>query len=220
MAVTDDDLRTMTALRDLIGEDPAELASWLRARRPAHGLTILREVLGDDGGTPPAAAVPEPQAEPESLPDNDEEVVEDIRGTALPLGAELKTGAAVSVDLAALRKHVAIFAGTGSGKTVLIRRLVEECALRGVSSIVLDPNNDLSRLGTAWPERPTGWRRPDDGRATDYLDNTEVVIWTPRKASGRPLAFQPLPTFPASSITKTSSPRPSNPPPRHSNRAR
>ena len=210
VAVTDDDLRTMTALRDLIGEDPAELASWLRARRPAHGLTILREVLGDDGGTPPPAPVPEPQAEPESLPDNDEEVVEDIPGTALPLGAELKTGAAVSVDLAALRKHVAIFAGTGSGKTVLIRRLVEECALRGVSSIVLDPNNDLSRLGTAWP----------DGRATDYLDNTEVVIWTPRKASGRPLAFQPLPTFPASSITKTSSPRPSNPPPRHSNRAR
>ena len=124
VAVTDDDLRTMTALRDLIGEDPAELASWLRARRPAHGLTILREVLGDDGGTPPPAPVPEPQAEPESLPDNDEEVVEDIPGTALPLGAELKTGAAVSVDLAALRKHVAIFAGTGSGKTVLIRRLV------------------------------------------------------------------------------------------------
>ena len=84
VAVTDDDLRTMTALRDLIGEDPAELASWLRARRPAHGLTILREVLGDDGGTPPPAPVPEPQTEPESLPDNDEEVVEDIPGTALP----------------------------------------------------------------------------------------------------------------------------------------
>ena len=80
---------------------------------------------------------------------------------------------------------------------MLIRRLVEECALRGVSSIILDPNNDLSRLGTGWPERPNGWRRSDDGRAKDYLDNTEVVIWTPRRSSGRPLAFQPLPDFPS-----------------------
>lgn len=125
------------------------------------------------------------------------DVTDDVPETALPLGADLHTGATVSVDLAALRKHVAIFAGTGSGKTVLIRRLVEECALRGVSSIVLDPNNDLARLGTGWPEHPDGWRRSDDRRATEYLDNTEVVIWTPRRSSGRPLAFQPLPDFPS-----------------------
>ncbi|MDM4784641.1 AAA family ATPase, partial [Micromonospora sp. b486] len=59
-----------------------------------------------------------------------------------------------------------MFAGSGSGKTVLIRRLIEECALRGVSAIVLDPNNDLARLGEAWPEPPPGWgrrRRPPRG---------------------------------------------------------
>lgn len=56
-----------------------------------------------------------------------------------------------ALRLDALRKHTAIFAGSGSGKTVLIRRIVEECALRGVSAIVLDPNNDLARLGDPWP---------------------------------------------------------------------
>ena len=64
VAISDDDIRTMTALRDLIGEDPAELASWLRARRPAHGLTILREALGDNGFASDVAA-PQPQPEPE-----------------------------------------------------------------------------------------------------------------------------------------------------------
>ena len=59
----------------------------------------------------------------------------------------------------------AIFAGSGSGKTVLIRRLVEECALQGVSAIVLDPNNDLARLGDPWPEPPAGWGRGDAERA-------------------------------------------------------
>jgi hypothetical protein len=62
---------------------------------------------------------------------------------------------------------------------------------------VLDPNNDLARLGTGWPERPDGWRNSDDRRAAEYLDNTEVVVWTPGKAAGRPLAFQPLPDFPS-----------------------
>ena len=114
---------------------------------------------------------------------------------AVPLGTDDATGEPLSVDLLALRKHTAIFAGSGSGKTVLIRRLVEECALRGVSSIVLDPNNDLARLGLPWPETPSGWRAVDTSRATDYLNNTEVVVWTPRRSAGRPLSFQPLPDF-------------------------
>lgn len=194
LAISDDDIRTMTALRDLIGEDPAELASWLRARRPANGLTILREALGDDGDVPLSVDVTAVEPEPASEAESD---VDDVPETALPFGTDIRSDTAISVDLAALRKHVAIFAGTGSGKTVMIRRLVEECALRGVSSIVLDPNNDLARLGSAWPERPDGWRKSDDRRAAEYLTNTEVVIWTPRKAAGRPLAFQPLPDFPS-----------------------
>src|SRR5690606_27522279 len=67
--------------------------------------------------------------------------------------------------------------------------------LLGVSSIVLDSNNDLVRLGQAWPHPPEHWRPGDAEKATDYLENTEVVVWTPRIAAGRPLAFQPLPDF-------------------------
>ena len=191
LALPLDDIRTTMALRDLMAEDAPELANWLRARRPAHGLTVLREALGDDGVSP-VEPVPQPQPEPEPLPPTVIDIP-DVPDSELPVGRDGSTD--VSVELSLLRKHVAVFAGSGSGKTVLIRRLVEECALRGVSSIVLDPNNDLSRLGTPWPERPAGWRPSDDRRAKDYLDNTEVVIWTPRKASGRPLAFQPLPDF-------------------------
>jgi hypothetical protein len=111
------------------------------------------------------------------------------------LGSSVRGGGPVRLDLAVLRRHVAIFAGSGSGKTVLIRRLVEECALRGVSSIVLDPNNDLARLGDAWPSPPTGWADGDAALAAQYLAATDVMIWTPRRDSGRPLSFQPLPDF-------------------------
>jgi hypothetical protein len=122
----------------------------------------------------------------------------ELLGRALGDAAEAETAAhepGASLDLASLRGHLAIFAGSGSGKTVLLRRVIEECALQGVSSIVLDPNNDLARLGDAWPSPPSPWLADDAERARDYLDNTDVIIWTPRRAGGRPLTFQPLPDF-------------------------
>ncbi|MFE0750435.1 helicase HerA domain-containing protein [Gordonia sp. NPDC058843] len=117
-------------------------------------------------------------------------------GESITLGRSVATGEAVTVSLLALRKHVALFAGSGSGKTVLIRRLVEEAALQGVSSIVLDVNNDLARLGTPWPDTdPRPWTPEDRERAKRYLQDTEVAVFTPGRASGRPLSFQPLPDF-------------------------
>ncbi|MEV7010090.1 DUF87 domain-containing protein [Streptosporangium sp. NPDC051022] len=113
----------------------------------------------------------------------------------VPLGTAVSDGRPIGIELEALRKHAVIFAGSGSGKTVLIRRLVEECALQGVSAIVLDPNNDLARLGDGWPEPPSHWGPGDKEKAAEYLAATDVVIWTPRRVAGRPLSFQPLPDF-------------------------
>ena len=111
------------------------------------------------------------------------------------IGATIPGQRPVGLDLAVLRRHAVLFAGSGSGKTVLLRRIIEECALQGVSAIVLDPNNDLARLGDGWPEPPSSWSAEDAERAREYLDNTDVVIWTPRRQSGRPLTFRPLPEF-------------------------
>ncbi|WCN84071.1 ATP-binding protein [Micromonospora sp. LH3U1] len=119
----------------------------------------------------------------------------DAGGRAIGLGQTANGGHPFTVALESLRRHAVVFAGSGSGKTVLIRRLVEECAREGVSAIVLDPNNDLARLGDAWPEPPSGWGPGDAERASDYLAHTEVVVWTPRVSAGRPLSFQPLPDF-------------------------
>lgn len=111
---------------------------------------------------------------------------------AIPVGRTPDGRRTIHIRLEDLRRHACIFAGSGSGKTVLIRRIVEECALNGVSSIVLDPNNDLARLGTPWPSPPAGWGPGDAQRATEYFDTVETVIWTPRIGGGRPLAFAPL----------------------------
>jgi Helicase HerA, central domain len=186
-----DDLRTFDALRVLMEKPDAALASWLAARRPASSTELFRTALPSTAE--PAAAQPPSTLEPEKPEEAGEPDAPDP--LAIDLGVVTGTGRPVRIALEALRKHTAVFAGSGSGKTVLIRRLVEECALRGVSSIVLDPNNDLARLGDAWPRPPAEWAGSDPARAAEYLAHTDVVVWTPRREGGRPLTFQPLPDF-------------------------
>lgn len=127
--------------------------------------------------------------------------------STFPLGRRLIGGAAadeVTLSLGALSKHIVIRAGSGGGKTVLVKRLIEEAALSGIPSIVLDPGNDLSWLGDPWPSQPEGWQPADSKKAEDYLDNTEVVIWTPGKSLGRPLNLPGLPDFRAVAEDKDS----------------
>jgi hypothetical protein len=205
LAFPDDDVARLTALHGLIaeyGEDA--LRSWFARRRPSREISVLRKslVAPDSIGAGPIGAgsvAVEPNAAPaaETMAAGPAAPAPAASGpvTAVTIGAAPDGGGPVTIALEALRRHTAIFAGSGSGKTVLIRRLVEECALHGVSAIVLDSNNDLARLGDPAPSPPESWWPGDAERAADYLANTEVVVWTPRWRSGRPLSFRPLPDF-------------------------
>ncbi len=118
----------------------------------------------------------------------------------IPIGRRFEHGAlGDSITLAAdlLTRHVAILAGSGSGKTVLLRRIVEEAALLGIPAIVLDVNNDLSRLGEEWPTRPDGFNDEDAAKAAAYHARVDVVIWTPGVSSGNPVSLNLLPDFAA-----------------------
>jgi hypothetical protein len=118
----------------------------------------------------------------------------------IPIGRRFERGTftdpvALPADL--LPRHVAVLAGSGSGKTVLLRRIVEEAALLGIPSIVLDIDNDLSRLGDSWPTRPDGFSDQDVEKAAAYHAGTDVIIWTPGVSSGNPVSLKLLPDFAA-----------------------
>ncbi|MDX9766589.1 MAG: DUF87 domain-containing protein [Ectothiorhodospiraceae bacterium] len=200
-----EELKTLVALKALLDEDPPGFETWLRKTRPVCRLHFVQEARlcrdpqaaepagdhngGATAGRVNAAAVP-PAANPSPPP---------ISATAIPIGHRIGWADAQTVELtlASLRKHVAILAGSGSGKTVLVRRLVEEAALCGVPSIVVDPGNDLARLGDRWPEPPAAWQPGDEARAERYFAGTEVLVWTPGMDKGRPLSLAPLPDLAA-----------------------
>lgn len=219
LRITEGELASLSALSGMLNDGSPLLDAWLTSRRPAHAIEVLLDALEDrtetgsglftvdetssddhtvasDGVVNADSESDTDEVDPisdEQIPQASSEFVVDPRD--VPLGKRLDSDGQLSIDLEALRKHTAIFAGSGSGKTVLIRRLVEECALRGVSAIVLDPNNDLARLGLAWPTPPPHWDSTEISRAAEYHRNTEVVVWTPRRSAGRPISFQPLPDF-------------------------
>lgn len=196
LAVTGEDLKTFGALREMLVKPGAELRGWLISRQPAHHTELLSRTLGDvvQAQQPGQAQEAKP---PSVSPSRNRTLLgaAPVTGSAIRVGTTAVDQMPVGVDLVTLRRHVSVFAGAGSGKTVLLRRIIEECALHGVSSIVLDPNNDLARLGDAWPTPPETWGDDDAERALDYLENTDVVVWTPGVDGGRPLSFQPLSVF-------------------------
>ncbi|MGH9765179.1 MAG: helicase HerA domain-containing protein, partial [Blastocatellia bacterium] len=117
-------------------------------------------------------------------------------GGAILIGRRLAGGkpdGIVRLNPEALSRHTVIRAGSGGGKTVLLKRLVEEAALCGIPSILIDPANDLAQLADPWPSEPEFWIPGDAERARLYQAATEVVIWTPGRNSGRPLQLAPLP---------------------------
>lgn len=112
------------------------------------------------------------------------------------IGGEAR-GDAVTLPLRELRKHIAIFAGAGSGKTVLVKRIVEEAALLGVPAIVIDTANDLAQFGDPWPTPPDAWGSEDAEKAQRFFGATETVLWTPGLERGNPLRLEPLPDLAA-----------------------
>ena len=106
-------------------------------------------------------------------------------------------GAPVHVTLGRLSWHSVIMAGSGAGKTVLVRHLVEEAALQGIPSIVIDCANDLATLGDQWPTPPTAWDGEQKTKAESYFQSVETIVWTPGLAAGNPLQLAPLPDLAA-----------------------
>lgn len=198
-------------------EDHPQFEAWLRSAKPLFNTELFKIaglapppfLLDDKRQTaknaenaeakrPTTATKPEDLAKSEEANDPKPEPSLSLHDRLIPVGHRFERGqrgAPVFLDAALLARHVVIMAGSGFGKTVLLRRIVEEAALLGIPAIVLDINNDLSRLGDRWPERPNAMPPEDADRAETYHARADVVIWTPGANRGCPLSLPLLPDF-------------------------
>ncbi|EKQ66591.1 putative ATPase [Leptolyngbyaceae cyanobacterium JSC-12] len=209
---TEDELLTLLALQELQKKKDPKFDAWLRDRRPVSQLPCMRDAItwlfGDaaskasednlsqsGGSSAPSSEAKKTSTEPQVPGDTPP-----IGALQLPIGTRLvgqQARETIALRVQDLTKHTVILAGSGSGKTVLVRRLVEEAVLLGIPAIVIDCANDLARMGDRWPAPPEEWSNEDKQRADLYHQKSQVVVWTPGREAGNPLNLEPLPDLAA-----------------------
>jgi hypothetical protein len=178
-------------------EKPPAAGTKVNGSSPSAGTKAPTEV-GTVVSVQATAVAPKKQTETREPPPAQRQTSSAER--AIPIGRRYAHGALgdpVTLKANLLFSHIAILAGSGSGKTVLLRRIVEEATVLGIPTIVLDPNNDLTRLGDPWPARPETWSDEDAAKADAYHARADVAIWTPGVTSGAPISLNLLPDFAA-----------------------
>lgn len=207
---TTDDLRVLIALDQMKARKDIAFKKWLEARRPASALGLIQTIVGDNPLFSPTPAIQEPsrraegvsppsgenspRKETEIKPHTDSPKV--VSTSEIPLGRKIQAGKPtdpIGLPIRLLDKHALILAGSGSGKTVLLKRLIEQAAIAGVPSIVIDGANDLAALDERWATPPDPWTDDDQRDADAYHVPGRVVVWTPGKESGNPISLEPAP---------------------------
>ncbi len=110
-------------------------------------------------------------------------------------GREIAKGSKlVTLNKSILKRHAAVLGGSGSGKTTLALSLIEQLLLRGTPAILIDRKGDLCSYANpdVWRanENDFSERRGDREKLADQID---VAVYTPGRASGRPISITLLP---------------------------
>lgn len=215
---TEEELRTMQAVHTLQGQGDPDFEKWLKKRRPLSSLNIIRQIVPSGlffagpeskGRTDPSEVTVATNGKEagasgdgvKARTDGGRDRVaiqpgETKGGLDLALGRRIlanKPGEPINMKVSLLEKHTLVLAGAGSGKTVLLKRLIEESALLGIPSVVIDCANDLAALDEEWAADPPEWGDEDRRKAQRYHREKHVTVWTPGKEAGNPLSFEPLP---------------------------
>ncbi len=119
-------------------------------------------------------------------------------GESIVAGRQTGSGARskpITLNRNVLKRHAAVLGGSGSGKTTLALCLIEQLLLRGIPAVLIDRKGDLCSYAN-----PDVWRENNDeyserrGEREKLADAIDVAVYTPGRASGRPISITLLPT--------------------------
>jgi len=169
------------------GEDIPELAEILAKAKPegqkqAASSDVKLPPSSSPGQALPPGSGPKPQ-EPEKPP-------------RLELGTSIK-GDPIEIPVEMLKRHFVILGASGSGKTVLGKCVLEEAALNGIPSIIIDPQGDLASLAIIGDAAEVESKGTDPMKIVQFGSRVEVRIFTPGSSKGIPISANPLQLPPA-----------------------
>ncbi|MDR2437526.1 MAG: ATP-binding protein, partial [Endomicrobium sp.] len=189
---TSTDIKDLQALIEVNKKYPDTWKAWLKTYNPMAKIKFLSSPLDwlykIGGATEVDPSKVQTDPDPTELT-NDPQQSFEISFAKLALSIEEKP---IPMQILDLTKHIGIFGATGSGKSILLRRIIEEVAINKVPCIVIDIAGDLANLGQRWKKKPPLWDKDDELKENQYFENTEVIVWTPENEDGNPFR---LPKF-------------------------
>lgn len=109
-------------------------------------------------------------------------------------GRALRSSRSITLNKDVLRRHAAVLGGSGSGKTTLALCIIEQLLMKGTPAVLIDRKGDLCSYAN-----PDVWRAHDGefgerrGEREKLADSIDVAVYTPGRASGRPISITLLP---------------------------
>ena len=109
-------------------------------------------------------------------------------------GRALRSSRSITLNKDVLKRHAAVLGGSGSGKTTLALCIIEQLLLKGTPAVLIDRKGDLCSYAN-----PDVWRAHDGefgerrGEREKLADSIDVAVYTPGRASGRPISITLLP---------------------------
>ena len=109
-------------------------------------------------------------------------------------GRALRSSKSITLNKNVLKRHTAVLGGSGSGKTTLALCIIEQLLLKGTPVVLIDRKGDLCSYAN-----PEVWRTLEGefserrGEREKLADSIDVAVYTPGRASGRPISITLLP---------------------------
>ncbi len=109
-------------------------------------------------------------------------------------GRALRSNRSITLNKDVLKRHSAVLGGSGSGKTTLALCIIEQLLMKGIPAVLIDRKGDLCSYAN-----PDVWRAHDGefgerrGEREKLADSIDVAVYTPGRASGRPISITLLP---------------------------
>lgn len=98
----------------------------------------------------------------------------------------------VKIPVKTLKRHIAALGASGSGKTVLVKVILEECIRQGIPTIICDIQGDLASLALIADKKTVTDKGVPGSFWEDYKDTAQVAIFTPAATKGIPISMNPL----------------------------
>ncbi|RMG31075.1 MAG: DUF853 family protein [Methanobacteriota archaeon] len=110
----------------------------------------------------------------------------------LHVGYTVEGNEKIELPVKTLKRHFAALGASGSGKTVFVKAVMEECIREGIPLLIVDIQGDLASLALMGDKKLMESKGVPGSYWDEIKEKAQVAIFTPASTKGIPISMNPL----------------------------